>query len=118
MAVVRESVLTTSQNYENTALPTAVAQIIVKDFLINVNMLLDQGSQITLVSKDFVNKFNLKSNGSKEMQICGVTGVGTSRIYKTYPIIINTNEGIVNITAIGYDQLPKISMPGYKKCYR
>ena len=60
MAVVRESVLTTSQNYENTALPTAVAQIIVKDFLDNVNILLDQGSQITLVSKDFVNKFNLK----------------------------------------------------------
>ena len=67
IAVVRESVLTTSQNNEHTALPTAVAQIIVKDFLVNVNILFDQGNQVTLVSKDFVNKFNLKSNGSKEM---------------------------------------------------
>ena len=106
MAVVRESVLTTSQNNEHTALPTAVAHIIVKDFLVNVNILFDQGSQVTLVSKDFVNKFNSKSNGSKEMQICGVTGEGISRIHKTYPININTNEGIVNITAVCYESLP------------
>ena len=59
-AVVRESVLTTSQNDKHTALPTAVAQVVVKDFLINVNILFDQGSQVTLISKDFLNGFNLK----------------------------------------------------------
>ena len=42
-----------------------------------------------------------------------MTGEGISRIHKTYPININTNEGIVNITAICYESLPKISMPGY-----
>ena len=49
------------------------------------------------------------------MNICGVTGEGVSRNYKTYPISIQTNEGIVNVNAIAYDNLPIIQMPGYNK---
>ena len=38
-----------------------------------------------------------------------------SKLHKTYPISINTNDGIVDVTAIAYDTLPIISMPGYNK---
>ena len=65
-------------------------------------MLFDQGSQVTLISNKFVNQFQLKSNGSKQMQICGVTGEGVSKLHRTYPISIQTNDGVVNITAIAY----------------
>ena len=85
------------------------------NLLANCKFLFDQGSQVTLISNKFVNHFQLKSNGSKEMQICGVTGEGVSKKYKTYPISIQTNEGVINITAIAYDNLPTIQMPGYNK---
>ena len=63
-------------NNKNTALPFAVVQIIIRNCLADCKVLFDQGSQVTLVSNKFVNQFKLKSNGSKEMQICGVTVEG------------------------------------------
>ena len=44
-----------------------------------------------------------------------MTGEGVSKMHKTYPISIQTNDGVVNITAIAYDTLPTIQMPGYNK---
>ena len=99
----------------STALPYAIVQVVIKNYLTDCKVLFDQGSQITLISKRFVNKFNLKSNGSKTMKICGVTGDGMIQPHKTYPISIQTNTGIVEINAMAYDNLPVIQMPGYNK---
>ena len=107
--------VSSNKNNKNTALPFAIVQIIIKNCLADCKVLFDQGSQVTLISNKFIKKFNLKSNGSKEMKICGVTGEGQSREYKTYPISIQTNDGIVNVNAIAYDNLPIIQMPGYNK---
>ncbi len=112
---ISETVLFNNVNNTNTALPFAVVQVIVRNFLADCKVLFDQGSQVTLISNTFVNQFQLKSNGSKVMRICGVTGEGVSKKHKTYPISIQTNDGVVNITAIAYDTLPTIQMPGYNK---
>ena len=112
---ISETILFNNVNNTNTALPFAVVQVIVRNFLADCKVLFDQGSQVTLISNKFVNHFQLKSNGSKEMRICGVTGEGVSKKHKTYPISIQTNDGVVNINAIAYDTLPTIQMPGYNK---
>ena len=111
---VAETVCSNKSN-KNTALPFAIVQLIIKNCLADCKVLFDQGSQVTLVSNKFINKFNLKSNGSKELNICGVTGQGVTRKHKIYPISIQTNDGIVDINAIAYDNLPIIQMPGYNK---
>ena len=109
-----ESILLNSVN-KNTALPFALTQVVVKNSLADCKVLFDQGSQISLVSKKFVNTHKLKSNGAKEIVISGVTGKGVSKMHKIYPISIKTNEGLVKITAIAFDKLPTIQMPGYSK---
>ena len=99
----------------NTALPFAMVQLVIKNQLADCKTLFDQGSQVTLISKKFVNHFNLRANGTKEMRICGVTGEGIRKSYKIYPISIQTNTGIIELNAMAYDNLPIIQMPGYNK---
>ena len=115
IASIKQSNLLSNAKSYKTALPFAVVQIIQKGSLVNCNMLFDQGSQVTLISKQYVEKLHLKANGTKLMQICGVTGEGKNELYKTYSLNIHTNEGIINITAIAYDTLPVIEMPGYNR---
>ena len=115
MTNIRKSLLLNNVENKNTVLPFAVVQVIVKNYLTDCKVLFDIGSQVTFVSKKFIDKFQSKSNGSKQIQICGVTGEGVSKIHKTYQIPIQTNDGIVKVTAIAYDKLPTISMPGYNK---
>ena len=114
-ASIKESSLLSNVHSHKTALPFAVVQLNHNNSLADCNMLFDQGSQVTLISKTYVEKLHLKANGTKLMQICGVTGEGENKLYKKYPISIHTNEGLINITAIAYDNLPIIEMPGYNK---
>ena len=69
-----------STSDQHVALTTAVAQILMKDKLIDINCLLDQGSQKTLISKDFVNKFNLKPTGTSTMKISGINSGTVSKL--------------------------------------
>ena len=64
---IRETVLLNNVDNKNTALPFAVVQVIVRNFLADCKVLFDQGSQVTLISNKFVKHFQLKSNGTKQI---------------------------------------------------
>ena len=100
---------------QHIALPTAVAQVLIKDKLTDINCLFDQGSQKTLVSKDFVNKFNLKPTGTSTMKISGINSGGSVKTYNNYTLAIKTNDELIKLQATCLDNLPCIQMPGFQK---
>ena len=109
-----ESVNLSTNDY-HVALPTAIAQVLLKNKFADINCLFDQGSQTTLVSNNFVDKFNLKFKGTCAMKLSGINGGGSVKTYNNYALAINTNDGITELSAAGVDELPCIQMPGFSK---
>ena len=103
-----------SQKLANVALPTVWATVgQINGTKANTHVLLDQGSQSSLISEKLARELKLKSLSSIMLSIQGINTNSGLKKHNVYEIFVETNEGDVNMKVIEMASLPCVNMPGY-----
>ena len=100
---------------EKVALPTAYVKILSNNKMAEGRILLDMGSQRTLISQDLVKKLELTPTAVVAVSIQGINSKESPQDYNIYDFHISTNEGLVKLDALAVKHLPLVTMPGLDK---
>ena len=83
--------------------------------MVEGRILLDMGSQRTLISQDLVKKLELTPTAVVAVSIQGINSKESPQDYNIYDFQISTNEGLVKLDALAIKKLPLLTMPGLDK---